>query len=166
MLMRDAAAADDLAQETLLKAFQGIESFKERTGISGGGGGAKAWLMTILRHARIDRIRSTARDRNNISLEGAELDLADPNKSTPELTVTNPEELLEQLSDATLISALQELPEEIRWTMLLVEVQGLSHAEAGAVLGVPEGTVKSRTFRGRGMLKTHLIQAKTAKSTP
>jgi RNA polymerase sigma-70 factor (ECF subfamily) len=56
-----------------------------------------------------------------------------------------------------MIRALQRLPEEIRWTLLLVDVEGMDHADAAAVLGVPVGTVKSRAHRGRAMLREALL---------
>ena len=156
MLSRDASEADDLAQETLIKAFHAIETFRES---AGAGGGAKAWLMTILRNTRIDRLRAGARMQNQRSLDAAEMDIEDPRSGAGEEAmgeVTISEEIIQQFSDAQIIRALQELPEEIRWTMLLVEVQGMSHEEAAGVMGVPAGTVKSRAFRGRGMLKVAL----------
>jgi RNA polymerase sigma-70 factor (ECF subfamily) len=64
-----------------------------------------------------------------------------------------PEEMLEAFSDREIIAALQRLPEEIRWTLLLVDVQGMDHANAAEVLDVPVGTVKSRAHRGRNMLR-------------
>lgn len=163
MLTRDAAEADDLTQDVLIKAFNAIASYQERAASSGGvgsGGGAKSWLMAILRNARIDRLRSASHYNEQISLDAAEMDVADVHSSSDESgpDAANPEELLEKLSDAHLIRALQDLPEEIRWTMLLVEVQGLSQEEAAAVMGVPPGTVKSRAFRGRAMLKAALLE--------
>jgi RNA polymerase sigma-70 factor (ECF subfamily) len=58
-----------------------------------------------------------------------------------------------------MIKALKALPEEIRWTLLLVDVEGMEQAAAGEILGVPEGTVKSRAFRGRRMLREILLAA-------
>ncbi len=145
MMVRDGAEADDLAQETLIKAYQGIEGFFPGTN-------AKAWLMTILRRTRIDRLRAGKR-HEGISLEGAEMDVADRAGSEEVEFGGDVEGLLEQFSDGEMIGALQELPEEIRWTLLLVEVQGMSLEEAGVILGVPTGTVKSRCFRGKGNLR-------------
>ena len=69
-----------------------------------------------------------------------------------------PEMILEGFEDAEVISALKALPEEIRWTLLLVDVENLDHQEAARVLEVPEGTIKSRAFRGRGMLRDRLFR--------
>lgn len=65
--------------------------------------------------------------------------------------------LLEQFADVEVIKALQALPEEMRWTLLLVDVEGLDFATAAEILNVPVGTVKSRAHRGRAMLKEKLL---------
>lgn len=151
ILCRNQADAEDLAQETMLKAFAGIESYRF-------GSSPHAWLMRILRNSRIDRIRSTARESGHISLDAAELDVADTHTSatTPQ-EWERPEELLNAFSDAQVIQALQQLPEEIRMTLLLVEVEGMDHTEAAEILEVPVGTIKSRSHRGRGMLRETLL---------
>jgi RNA polymerase sigma-70 factor (ECF subfamily) len=64
---------------------------------------------------------------------------------------------LNEFSDAEVIKALQHLPEEIRWTLLLVTVEEMDQADAAGVLGVPVGTVKSRLHRGRMMLRQALL---------
>ena len=144
------ADADDLAQDALLKAFGAIETFERGTNI-------RAWLMQILRNARIDRIRHDAKEAGNISLDSAELDPADENIDTGEvdfeLVKQDPLQVLNAFSDQQMIDALQQLPEEIRMTLLLVDVQRMDHADAAKILDVPIGTIKSRTFRGRSMLR-------------
>ena len=146
-LVRDGVEAEDLAQEVMLKAFRHLDQLAEGTD-------AKAWLMTILRHTRIDRIRSAAAHVRDISLE----DLgAEPAAAAPADEVWNePEAVLQEFSDRQVIDALKKLPEEIRWTLLLVDVEGMEQAEAAAILEVPVGTVKSRAHRGRGMLRALL----------
>ena len=68
-----------------------------------------------------------------------------------------PDVALAAFSDQQVIDALQRLPEEIRLTLLLVDVEGLDHADAASILDVPEGTIKSRAHRGRGMLREALL---------
>lgn len=148
MLCRDQTEADDLAQETLLKAFAAIERFEPGTD-------ARAWLLRILRNARIDRIRSAARESSNVSLDAGDFELPSP-EAADELG-DDPEQILNAFSDAQIIQALQELPEEIRMTLLLVDVQQLDHKEAAGILDVPVGTIKSRTHRGRAMLRQALL---------
>jgi RNA polymerase sigma-70 factor (ECF subfamily) len=144
------ADADDLAQETLLKAFAGIESFKRGTNV-------RAWLMQILRNARIDRVRSSAREQASVSLDAAELDPAEPENGSSEMDFEqvwqDPQQVLSAFSDQQVIDALQDLPEEIRLTLLLVDVQQMDQTDAAKVLDVPVGTIKSRTHRGRKMLR-------------
>jgi RNA polymerase sigma-70 factor (ECF subfamily) len=150
----NAAEADDLTQDTMLKAYRAIDRFEPGTD-------ARAWLLAILRNARVDRIRAAAAARGaEVSLSGMAQEPADPPQTQeldPEIAAQNPQAVLEQLSDRELIDALQSLPEEIRWTLLLVDVQGMDHADAAAALGVPVGTVKSRAHRGRAMLRTALM---------
>jgi RNA polymerase sigma-70 factor (ECF subfamily) len=149
------AEADDLAQETLLKAFKGIDGFTPGTD-------ARAWLLTILRRARVDRIRSTAhRDGAAVSLDAIEVDpAARESVETPDLFHGwhgTADDLLASFSDQQVIRALQALPEEMRMTLLLVDVEQVTLEDAADILGVAVGTVKSRTHRGRALLRTALM---------
>lgn len=154
LLLRDPGAAEDLAQETFLKAIRFIEKFTP-------GSDGRAWILTILRNTRID-IRRKTRPEASLSLD--ELDVepiarretAEPMQTT---TFDGAEQLLNEFSDEAMIDALRSLPEEIRWTLLLVDVEGLDHSKAAEILDVPEGTVKSRAYRGRAMLKSSLRPA-------
>lgn len=142
------ADADDLAQETLMKAFRGLDRLKDETDV-------RAWLLTILRHTRVDRVRAAAA-HPEISLEQLGSEPAAAVEHQVE-TVENPHALLEAFSDRQVIEALQRLPEEIRWSLLLVDVEGLSLDDAARLLEVPTGTIKSRLHRGRAMLKETLL---------
>lgn len=148
------AEAEDLAQETLLKAFRFIDQFKEGTD-------ARAWLMTILRNTRIDRLRSASSSAGQVSLESLAQEPAHAPATTGAATAGNPEHdpaiMLDAFGDAEIIAALQTLPEEIRWTLLLVDVEQLDQKEAADVSDVPVGTVKSRLHRGRSMLREMLL---------
>lgn len=155
ILTGNEAESEDLAQETLIKAFKGIGRFAPGTD-------AKAWLLTILRRARIDRLRSAAAASGTMSLDALEVDPADRNTGADEPHVFagwdgTPEQLLEAFSDHQVIQGLQALPEEIRLTLLLVDVEQLKLEEAAQILEVPVGTVKSRTHRGRAMLRQSLL---------
>jgi RNA polymerase sigma-70 factor (ECF subfamily) len=152
MLTRHHAEADDLAQETLLKAFAAIDSFREGTDM-------RAWLMRILRNARIDKLRSKAREAGNVSLEAADIDppAGEESGADDDGAWNEPQRVLEAFSDHQIIGALRELPEEIRFTLLLVDVQQLDQAEAASILDVPVGTIKSRAHRGRAMLREKLL---------
>jgi RNA polymerase sigma-70 factor (ECF subfamily) len=160
-LTSHAADADDLAQETLVKAFKSIAQFNPAARATPEAS-VRGWLTAILRNTRIDRLRATGRqsDAKAVSLDQADLDFPAPEAATEALDGRDPEALLEQLSDADLIRALRALPEEIRWTLLLVDVEQMDHAEAARILGIPEGTVKSRAHRGREMMRDRLTTAK------
>jgi len=152
-LVHNPAEAEDIAQETMIKAFKAIDSFESGTDM-------RAWLMTILRNTRIDHLRAIASAAGNVSLEQLGTEPADCSpdaESDDDPAWDEPEELLEAFSNAHIIQALRALPEEIRWTLLLVEVEGIDHEDAAKILGVPIGTVKSRAFRGRAMLRESLL---------
>jgi RNA polymerase sigma-70 factor, ECF subfamily len=144
VLARHHQEAEDLVQETLLKAFRSIDSFRRGTS-------PKAWLMTILRNAHVDRVRQRA-GKNALSLDSLEVDLAAEDEEAPSQDVEL-DALIERLGDEQLIAALRDLPPEISWTVLLVDVEGMTYPEAAEVLEVPVGTAKSRVFRGRAMLR-------------
>ena len=149
----NSAEAEDLAQETMLKAYRAIEQYQDGTDV-------RAWLLTILRHARVDRIRSAAASAENVSLEDLAQDPAGRSESEDldrHAVAENPQIVLELFSDADVIRALAALPEDIRWTLLLVDVEGMDHKEAAEILHVPVGTIKSRAHRGRIMLREQLL---------
>ncbi len=156
-LTRNEHDADDLVQEALAKAIRAIDSFAEGTD-------EKAWLLTILRRAHIDRLRAAGRRVSAVSLDAdSGVDVADPAANDPASSAGrhddqwhDPEAMMQQFADADVITALRDLPPDICWTLLLVDVEGLDHEQAAAVLGIPRGTVKSRTHRGRAMLRDRL----------
>jgi RNA polymerase sigma-70 factor (ECF subfamily) len=148
------ADAEDLAQETLLRAYRGLHALGDDSDV-------RAWLLTILRHARVDLLRTKDRSPGVVSLESAgdqpSLDpRADP-ADAGDIAWEKPEDILNGFSDHQVIEALQKVPEDIRLTLLLVDVEQLDHADAARILDVPVGTVKSRTHRGRGMLRAALL---------
>ena len=157
-LTRDITVADDVAQESLLKAFKAA-------GGLGNDSNVHAWLLKIVRNTWLDRVRSQAHRRES-SLEDLPIEPAAQEEPYPqwEGQVEDLGRLLEAFSDAQIIEALLELPEEMRWTLLLVDVEGLSLAEAAQVMAVPEGTVKSRCHRGRGLLRATLLPLAREKS--
>lgn len=152
VLCHHQAEAEDVSQETLLKAFKSIEQLRD-------GDDPRPWLLTILRHVRIDRIRQAAAKHSAVSLDGEAIDPADDHAEVASDADdwVDPEAMLQQFSNAQMIDALKAIPEDIRWTLLLVDVEGIDQKEAADVLGVPLGTVKSRTYRGRSMLRKALL---------
>jgi RNA polymerase sigma-70 factor (ECF subfamily) len=149
-LCRDRTDAEDVSQETMLRAFRYLDNLRDDAA-------AKPWLMTILRHAHVDRLRAHAHDE--VSLDFIEADPVDPRAGRFDAAYRfdqNPDHAIELLADADVIRALRLLPADIRWTLLLVDVEGMVDADAAAALGVPKGTVKSRLHRGRAMLRDGL----------
>lgn len=147
-LSRDAWVADDLAQETLLKAYKALA----QTDVVGMN--LKSWLLAILRNTWKDRLRASHAETSVESL-------TEEPESSPTTVETDfqadPQSLLEAFSDQQIIGGLMDLPEEIRWTLMLVDVEGLGVQEAAEILQVPGGTIKSRAHRGRGMLRQTLL---------
>jgi RNA polymerase sigma-70 factor (ECF subfamily) len=139
--------ADDLVQETFLKAFERFGSFQRGTN-------CKAWLLQILRNTWIDRLRRKKIIGQVLPLE--EQIIAERSHNN-EIVWSNPEDLLENFSDEQVIKALSELPEDQRLTLFLIDVEQLSQKEVAQITGVATGTVKSRTSRGRAILKEKLI---------
>ena len=133
----------------MLKALRSIETLRSPSG-------AKGWLLTIQRRTLIDRHRGREVEDGAISLDGeARIQIEGATHSDP-LAWDEPEQILESFTDDDVIAALKGLPEEIRWTLLLIDVEQLDQAEAAEILGVPLGTIKSRAHRGREMVRTRL----------
>jgi RNA polymerase sigma-70 factor (ECF subfamily) len=147
-LTRDESDAEDLVQETYLRAWRHWDSFKV-------GSEARAWLFTIARNAWRKR---APRDARLVPVEDDALQaLADDN-----YPLGAPDDVLQRLSNADLRpainAAIAELPEAFREVVELVELQELPYAEAAAVLEIPVGTVRSRLFRARRLLQTSLLE--------
>lgn len=149
-LTRQTDLVEDLAQETMIKAMRAIDTFQDGTDM-------KAWLLTILRRVHIDRLRSERSRPELMSL--GEIDVPDDPVDAVGMydeRWEHPEELMSRFEDEQVIDALLSLPDAIRWTLLLVDVEQLDVSSAAAVLGVPNGTIKSRAYRGRAMLRDRL----------
>jgi len=144
-MCRDRTEADDLAQTTFLKAFEKFHTFRPGTS-------AKAWLMRILRNTWIDRIRHIQAGPDTVSVD--EDLLAGPDDSADQLPEGfDAEDLLEKFSDDQIIRALKQLGDDQRLGLLLLDVEGLSQEEVAEIMGTAVGTIKSRTYRARAMLK-------------
>jgi len=146
------AEAEDLVQDTLLKAFKSMDQLTPGTH-------PRAWLLTMLRRTWIDRWRKRTRrpdgqavDLDQIAEPQAEADSAGEHDNE----WTQPEQLLTKFSDQQVIDALRLLPDGYRWALLLVDVQSLTVDEAAKALDVAPGTIKSRLHRGRAMLRDQL----------
>lgn len=149
-LCRDRSVADDLAQETLMKAFRALD----RTDVAETT--LKCWLLSILRNTWKDRLRASRAEIGVVSL--TEEPESRPAAASEDADFrADPQTLVDAFSDQQIIDALKALPEEIRWTLLLVDVEGVGTQEAADILAVPSGTIKSRAHRGRAMLREKLL---------
>ena len=145
-LTRRAPEAEDLVQETYLKAFRFAPSFERGTNL-------KAWLFTILHNTWRNMRRHDHRDPIDVNSETVERAAA-----TAESQMT-PEQLLTRATlDADLQAALDSLPETFRQAVWLRDVEELSYAEIASALGIPAGTVMSRISRGRRLLYRRLTE--------
>jgi RNA polymerase sigma-70 factor (ECF subfamily) len=146
-LARVPADAEDLVQDTYLKAFRAADRFERGTNL-------KAWLFTILHNTWRNARRDAGRDPVDIDSETVE------QAQTPSESQPTPEQLLmRQTLDADLQHALDELPDVFRQAVWLRDVEEFSYAEIAAMLGVPVGTVMSRISRGRSALYRRLAGA-------
>jgi RNA polymerase sigma-70 factor (ECF subfamily) len=147
-------AAEDLVQETFLRAFRSWDRFTRGTA-------AKSWLFTICRNVFLRGVeRSNRHDTivlENAGRSGAGLEPASPVWAS--VIGTDPEgEFFGSIVDEQVIRAIDALPEDFRTPVVLSDVEGLSYAEMAQLLGVPIGTVKSRLFRGRRQLQAALYE--------
>ncbi|PAZ13056.1 RNA polymerase subunit sigma [Streptomyces sp. SA15] len=139
------ADAEDLVQDTLLRAYRAIDRFD--------GEHPRAWLLTIMRRAEINRHR---RRRPHL-LDDPDIDL---DRLTSDGTVASPEEVVVgEDFDEVVSVALAGLPDKHQQVVRLVDIGGLSYAEAAEVLDVPQGTVMSRLHRARKRIRTQLAAA-------
>jgi RNA polymerase sigma-70 factor (ECF subfamily) len=151
-MCRDAALAEDLVQETMLKAIKSREQFTPGTNL-------RSWLFRILTNVWVSRYRRSGLER--ATFEGPEVDpISDGWVSAETMRhLRDPEEIaVASLLRGELDRALQLLPEDFRMAVLLVDAEELSYEEAAAALQVPPGTIMSRLHRGRKMLQRVLVE--------
>ncbi len=152
-MTRNPADAEDLVQETYLKAYRAFNTFQEGTNL-------KAWLYKILTNTFINSYRSRKRRPEQSELDDVEdlylyrrlggLEAAAAGRSAEE-------EVLDKVTDAEVKDALESLPEQFRLAVLLADVEGFSYKEIAGILDVPIGTVMSRLHRGRKALQKALF---------
>lgn len=151
-MARNAQDAEDLVQETYLKAYKYYDKFQEGTNF-------KAWLFKILKNTFINAYRKkqqTPRQGDFADIEEAfETQVSDEVRNrhkTPE------DHALEGVLDADLQRAIRALPPDYRMAVLLADLEDLSYKEIAGVIDVPVGTVMSRLYRGRKLLESSLLK--------
>jgi RNA polymerase sigma-70 factor (ECF subfamily) len=151
-LGRNRAEAEDLVQDTLVKALRARDQYESGTNL-------KAWLLKILKNTFINRYRRSGLEKT--VLEGPDADpLVDGWIGASTLrAMRDPEsQALRPVIQEEIVRALDAIPEEFRMVVLLADVEELSYREIADLIGCPIGTVMSRLHRGRRLLKASLIE--------
>lgn len=153
-MTRNPADAEDLVQETYLKAYRGFGGFEEGTNL-------RAWLYRILTNTFINSYRSKKRRPQESELDEAEdlylyrrlggLEAVQASRSAED-------ELMDMFTDSEVKDAIEALPEQFRLAVLLADVEGFSYKEIAEMLDTPIGTVMSRLHRGRKSLQKQLYE--------
>ena len=151
-MTRNPADADDLVQETYLRAYRGFGGFQEGTNL-------KAWMYRILTNTYINAYRAKQRRPDETDLDEVEdlylyrrlggLEAARSGRSAED-------ELMDTFSEAEVKQAVEDLPENFRMAVLLADVEGFAYKEIAEILDIPIGTVMSRLHRGRKALQKAL----------
>lgn len=140
--------AADLVQETYLKAFKFIDKFEEGTN-------AKAWLFKILKNAYINQYRKDSKKPSIVDYEEVAVYFDEEEGQTSSYFDLR-EEIFENMMGDEVSIALNTIPEEFRTVIWLCDIEGFSYEEISKIIDVPIGTVRSRLFRARNMLKEKL----------
>ena len=150
-MTRSEADAEDLVQETYIRAFRFRDQFTLGTNM-------KAWLFRILTNTFINTYRRKVAQPEVTDLEGVDESSLYRRMADERAASSSPDpeaELLSRVVDSEVTDALEELPEKFR-TAVLLDVEGFSYKEIAEMLGIPIGTVMSRLHRGRKFLQKRL----------
>jgi RNA polymerase sigma-70 factor, ECF subfamily len=144
-LTGDPVQAEDLVQDTMLKAYRSWQQYRPGTN-------AKGWLLTILRNTFINDYR-----RRKLEPVAMDLEAVEPHAIYRAAEVDDPEgTFFSKIVDEKVIEAIDALPPDFREVLVLSDIEGMRYAEIAEAIGVPVGTVKSRLFRARRLLQAAL----------
>ena len=143
--------AEDLVQETYARAFRSWRSFTPGTNM-------RAWLLRILTNLNVDRGRRIQRTPPSQPLEESDYYLANKVASAAGEEALEQEQVVERLSQDSIVRALSEIQPQFREVVVLVDIGDFTYADAAQILDVPIGTVMSRLHRGRRALKQKLAE--------
>ena len=149
-LTKDRDEAEDLVQETYLRAFRFFDKFEPETN-------SRAWLLSIMQNLFINRYRQKKREPATVDWEMVDEVYESMVEQGEKAESINPENhLISQFMDEEVEKAVRELPEEFRTAIVLVDIEELSYEETAKVMESPVGTVRSRVSRGRRLLQVAL----------
>jgi len=151
-MTRNSADAEDLVQETYLKAYRAYHTFEEGTNL-------KAWLYRILTNTYINKYRKDSRRPSEVDLGTVEdlyLYRRLGSEESAEAARTTEDRVLDGLVESDIKAAVEELPESFRIPVLLADLEGFAYKEIAQILDIPIGTVMSRLHRGRKAMQKRL----------
>jgi RNA polymerase sigma-70 factor, ECF subfamily len=148
-MTRNPADAEDLVQETYLRAYRGFASFQEGTNL-------RAWMYRILTNTFINSYRKKQREPLTVPEEDVEDWYLYDRLGDSGVEPSAEAEVIARMPDEDVQRALEDLPEVFRLAVLLADVEGFSYKEIAEILGIPIGTVMSRLHRGRRALEKAL----------
>jgi RNA polymerase sigma-70 factor (ECF subfamily) len=148
-LTNDEDDANDLVQDTYLKAFRFINSFSQGTN-------AKAWLFRILKNSFINDFRKKSKEPAKVDYQDVETTYNSEEDAETNQTVDLRVESVQDLIGDEIANALNSLPVDFRTVIILCDVEGFTYEEMAKILDIPIGTVRSRLHRARMLLKEKL----------
>jgi RNA polymerase sigma-70 factor, ECF subfamily len=155
-LTRNPTAAEDLVQETYMRAYRSWDQFDR-------GSNCRSWLFTICRHTHLHQ-----QERASTRYEVMETDLEDQPTESGSVSrsfmdktraVGSPDDFFNLLVDDALLAAIDALPDDFREVLVLSDLGDLTYPEIAEVMGIPIGTVKSRLFRARHQVRAALLDS-------
>jgi RNA polymerase sigma-70 factor (ECF subfamily) len=150
-MTRNPEDAEDLIQETFVRAFRFFDKFEKGTN-------CKAWLFKIMRNNFINRYRKKAKEPMKVDFEEVEATIADDIRDDilTEGSILDTGKIFQNLVEDDVKEAMDSIPEEFRMAIVLSDIEGFSYQEIADILDCPIGTVRSRISRGRKILQKRL----------